>query len=922
MDETSKVRSTTVTGSDRLARRLHERAADAQLAAGRRAWERPDILPVGAFWRRLLADLQQDSDLPPARQRLLSRQAMQCRWELLVETSFADEPLLQTKGAAKSALDAWQMCRDWQLDTDALANDPLEETRLLVAWGRQFEKECAARGLLPEYALPNAVLDTLERFPHARARLPETIRFAGFIETTPLEVRHRERLRVLGVTIENVEPPSNDARMRVVACDDHRHETAVAAAWAREQLAAAKEGTRPRLGIIVPDLAGRRASLNRALTETLCPERATAFDDTPLPFNFSLGEPLAERALVADALTALGLARKRVEFADAARLCRSPYIGAKTEYSARLHLESVMRHNGYAEFSLNDFRFIAGREHCLQLAAALEKFIEALRESGDTAAPSMWARRFSQWLEILGWCRFRTLDSNEYQAREAFNVQLGRLGELDVVLGKCPRNVALSWLNRLANETPFQPRAADAPVQVIGLLEATGMQFDAVWVMGLTDDVLPAAPRPNPFLPIEIQRAGNLPQSSAARELEFAQDIFDGLKRAAPNVICSYPLREGDSELGASPLLRDIDIAAPVDVQPSPARQWFRSTPLETLHDTKAPVHPGGETRGGTALLQDQSHCPFRAFAIHRLHAGDWPTPQPGPDALIRGLLTHRVLEKLWVRWRTRKQLQATREADELEAIVRAVVIDVLDDNRRKMHHRWTDSLQTIETERLVNVLMRWFEQVELQRPDFDVIEIEGENVDVIEIEGENVDVIEIEGQGMDGGESRTRVLAGPLELAGKLDRVDRLPDGSELIIDYKSGEAPGKNDFFGERPRAPQLPAYLVARRQAGKATAAGIAVASLKTGNEKLQGVMRVEGDSDPGIAGLVNVVKTRQVGDWEEAVEFWERKIHALGTAFANGDADVDPLRGTCDYCHLATLCRIHELRRENAEEEIDE
>lgn len=912
MDETSKARTTTVTGSDRLARRLHERAADAQLAAGKRAWERPDILPAGAFWRRLLANLQQDSDLPLARQRLLSRQAMQCRWELLVEASFADEPLLQTKGAAKSALDAWQMCRNWQLDTNVLANDPLEETRLLVDWGRQFEKECASRGLLPEYALPDSVLDTLERFPHARARLPETIRFAGFMETTPLEMQRRERLRALGAAIENIEPPSNDAHMHVVPCNDHRHETAVAAAWAREQLAAAKEGTRPRIAIVVPDLAGRRVALSRALTETLCPERVAAFDDTPLPFNFSLGEPLAERALIADALSVLGLARKRIEFVDAARLCRSPYIGAKTEYPARAHLESVLRHNGYAEFSLSDFRFVAGREHCLQFAAALEKFIEVLRENEEAVAPSIWARRFSQWLEIFGWCRFRTLDSNEYQAREAFNAQLGRLGELDVVLGKCSRNVALSWLNRLANETPFQPRAADAPVQVLGLLEATGMQFDAVWVVGMTDDVLPAAPRPNPFLPIETQRANNLPQSSAGRELEFAQDIFDGLRGAAPEVICSYPLREGDSELGASPLLRGMETMAPVDVQPSPARQWFRSTPLESLNDTKAPAHPGGETRGGTALLQDQSHCPFRAFAIHRLHADDWPTPQPGPDALIRGMVTHRVLEKLWTHWRTRAQLQATHEAGELESVVRSVVIDVLDDNRRKMHHRWTDSLQSIETERLVNVLLRWFEQVELQRPDFNVIEIEGKNIDVIEIEG----------QGVDGSDSRTRVLAGPLELAGKLDRIDRLKDGSELIIDYKSGAAPGRNDFFGERPRAPQLPAYLVARRQAGKATAAGIAVASLKTGAEKLQGVMRVEGDNDPGIAGLVNVVKTRQAGDWEEAVEFWEQKIHGLGTNFANGDADVDPLRGACDYCHLATLCRINELRRENAEEEINE
>jgi len=904
MDEISAARSTIVTGSDRLARRLHERVADAYLAAGRSAWERPDILPVGAFWRRLAVELQQDPALPLAQRRLLPRHAVQCRWEALVAESFADAPLLQANGAARTALDAWQLCRTWLLDPAVLANDPLEETRLLAEWGRRFEQECADRALLPEYALPEAVLAALEQSASARAHLPDSVQLAGFMELSPLEAHRWEALRALGVDIRSVETPAADAGVRVLPCSDVRAEMAAVATWVREQIAlSSSQGITPRIGIIVPDLAGRRAALKRVLTETLCPERVADFSDAPLPFNFSLGEPLAERALVADALIALRLARRRVEFVDAARLCRSPYFGADIEFAARLQLEAVMRHNGYAEFSLGDFRFLADREHCPQFADALQAFQQAVRENDDDVPPSAWARRFSHWLELLGWCRFRSLDSAEYQTRVAFNELLARLGELDVVLGACSRNVAFTWLNRLATETPFQPRAADAPVQVLGLLEATGMPFDAVWVMGLTDDVLPAAPRPNPFLPIEIQRVKNLPQSSAARELKFAQDIFDGLRRAAPLINCSYPVREKDADLGPSPLLREHELHVPPELQASPARQWFRSATLENIQDMRGPVHAPGAARGGTALLQDQSHCPFRAFAIHRLHAGDWPTPQPGPDALIRGLVTHRVLEKLWTRWRTHAQLQATHDAGALEATVRATVGEVLDDNRKKMHHRWTDSLHAIETRRLTNVLMRWFEQVELPRADFDVIEIEG--------------------LGIDGSETRTHVQAGPLELTGKLDRVDRLPDGSELIIDYKSGEAPGKNDFFGERPRAPQLPAYLVARRQAGKPTAAGIAVASLKTGSEKLQGVMRVDGDAkrDPGITGLVNVAKTRQVGDWEEAVEFWERRINALGTAFANGEADVDPLRGACDYCHLATLCRIDELARDTVEEDSE-
>src|SRR5690606_8510525 len=126
----------------------------------------------------------------------------------------------------------------------------------------------------------------------------------------------------------------------------------------------------------------------------------------------------------------------------------------------------------------------------------------------------------------------------------------------------------------------------------------------------------------------------------------------------------------------------------------------------------------------------------------------------------------------------------------------------------------WRESLADIEKEKLAAAVLRWVEGIELARPDFEVIEIEGTSADAPPAE--------------DYRAALTPVQAGPLRLRGKLDRVDRLADGDELIIDYKTGNAPSPRQFFGERPRAPQLPAYVVARRQSGATTPAGIAVAS----------------------------------------------------------------------------------------------
>ena len=54
---------------------------------------------------------------------------------------------------------------------------------------------------------------------------------------------------------------------------------------------------------------------------------------------------------------------------------------------------------------------------------------------------------------------------------------------------------ALAALIALATETLFQAESDEVPIQVLGVLEAAGMDFDALWIAGLTSDAWPAAPR-------------------------------------------------------------------------------------------------------------------------------------------------------------------------------------------------------------------------------------------------------------------------------------------------------------------------------------------------------------------------------------------------------------------------------------------
>ena len=68
----------------------------------------------------------------------------------------------------------------------------------------------------------------------------------------------------------------------------------------------------------------------------------------------------------------------------------------------------------------------------------------------------------------------------------------------------------------------FQPEGTDAPIQLLGVLEGAGLDFDALWVAGLSADRWPPAPAPNPLLPLHWQRERNVPRSSAENELAHA----------------------------------------------------------------------------------------------------------------------------------------------------------------------------------------------------------------------------------------------------------------------------------------------------------------------------------------------------------------------------------------------------------------
>ena len=190
----------------------------------------------------------------------------------------------------------------------------------------------------------------------------------------------------------------------------------------------------------------------------------------------------------------------------------------------------------------------------------------------------------------------------------------------------------------------FQP-AADAPaapIQILGVLESAGLRFDCLWVSGLTDAAWPLAARPNPFIPVALQKKAGVPQASPETSAALDRRLTEEWLAAADEVVVSWPAKEEDRDLAPSPLIAHVsDGTLELPEFPRLRDLLFSRKSLVNIEDGKGPAVAPGPVRGGTRVLADQAACPFRAFARWRLAAEPLETPLAGPDASDRGKLLH-----------------------------------------------------------------------------------------------------------------------------------------------------------------------------------------------------------------------------------------------------------------------------------------
>ena len=273
-------------------------------------------------------------------------------------------------------------------------------------------------------------------------------------------------------------------------------------------------------------------------------------------------------------------------------------IESEIEISLRAMLDARIRAAGETELPLSAMMYYAAGHDttshrpgvsCPKLHARLKSVQQLVQSLPNQQPPSGWAKYFQAIAVAMGWPGERTLTSAEYQTVEAFKEALSQFAAFDLVAGQMDMAAATGEFNRMLADTIFQPETGDAPVQILGILESVGERFSHLWVMGLDADTWPPPSRPNPFLPVGVQRRHNVPHGSPEREFEFARRITDHLLGSAGQVMVSYPLKDGDAELAPSPLIEGFE-----DVPFNESNQGWRmriyqSRILEPVIDRKGP---------------------------------------------------------------------------------------------------------------------------------------------------------------------------------------------------------------------------------------------------------------------------------------------------------------------------------------------
>lgn len=865
--------ATVLTANTRSARSI-QWAAEQRARVSNSAWLTPDVLPYGAFVERLYADALV---LGVVSVQALQREQELQLWRQIIERSASGREMLLPDSAAVLASESFRTAFEYDIPLDSPLMNASSDTRAFSVWSSEFLRHITAR----RWTCP--ALFTRELIPCLSSlRLPSRI-YALLAELTPAQLNFLAALANAGVQVFTAPNPEDEdaATPLRYEFDGVADELRAAAHWARRQVEAAPGA---RVGIIFFDLDRKLPQIESAFRSVLHPEHFLG-RQTPTAFEIASPVALAEYPVVRCALQVLSLFAAPLEFHSFCSMLSSPYLAVAPNAVARFLAKT--RQHARRHVSFEDFeQWLQASDELPGLRAALEGLPKHSAFSSEQAA-AYWADISRRILEALGWPGV-SLDSREFQCTKSWRELLGAVSSLELLEWRTDFRGFVGRLERAAATQKFKPETLNAPVQIMNAAEAEGSVFDALWIGSCSDDLWPDSPMVSPLISIALLKAAGIAMIGTPQADARTSHITSRLLHSAPQLSLSMARRtEDEREQRWSPSFTEFPVASEIVEMPPLIAQHFESANLDAISDFTAPVLASDEVaRGGTSLLQEQSNCPFRAFATRRLLAKETQGPNEALAPTERGKVLDLALQLIWEQLKDSEGLKRS----DCAAVVEAAIDEAMARELPLSDDPWSKRFLALERQRTIEVLTEWL-ALEFTRKPFHVV----------------------------GHQLQVEVNLAGLSLRGRLDRLDEIDD-VHVVIDYKTSASLAVSAWQVPRPRMPQLPFYALAMLQQ-KFNIAGVSFAVIRKGAPAFKGYLR-----EKDLLPCADPAKRSFDGmSFDEYAAKWGEELERIATSFVQGDAAVDPKiplgrnGSSCEHCHLTSLCRVGDFASDDFEGE---
>ncbi|MBF2754257.1 MAG: PD-(D/E)XK nuclease family protein [Gammaproteobacteria bacterium AqS3] len=748
----------------------------------------PPVHSVDDWLKTLWNDAALSAISPFDRCALLSSAQERALWRYVVEQ---DETIHGDAAAALARLcqDAWNRCGLFGLDwSDAALNG-----YRFCSWAERFDALCESAGTLSR---TRAMQLLIEHGDALAGSLSGAVLY-GFVpehadevepEPTPLLRELIGRLTGVVQSAPEIYAFAPGGDIEIVEAEPCDNLEAQLRTAARWALAHPDASMR----LVVPGLSGQAALVRRILRAHLPEDEWTVH--TPMALSgTSEFEHFEEWLHLAVApISSERLVRALEEFFG--HCCDGPLVRQYDRLQRRIRSDRRVR------YSLRDIIELLEGESS-ELVQVLAASLKRLRRWPGRAPLGEWAQLFNAEADAL--FRERT------DTRRQLGALLDNLWAMQGVLGTLEfgADQGLSWLCWLADAQRLRLRPAPhARIHVHEPLTAITRQVDCVWLTQFDNRHWPTARRFNALLPADTQRELGMPGTSEEANWNFAVHLFGRMAACGSAVYVSRNASEGISPLvhaGRCRVRPAEPIAPPAEV---PAVRTERLDSLEPLAMGQGEALQDSYVDSLAWLIAD----PLVAFARTRLGVIPHEEAMLPVNSLYTGIALHSLLQSL---------NPAGRAASAKISDVKRILSD--------FEPNIPQALRAPFVELLDESLCQW---VELQ---------EGGQL----VEGAVVEAVEHTLSGEDD-------FGVPYTV--RLDRIDKLPGGERLIIDYKSsfkaampaGDESGRLVFSDMRQV--QLAVYAdLYRRQHPDARLAGVMLAALNP----------LEPDATPTLTGVID-------------------------------------------------------------------